>query len=71
MWSWARVDRGRRGRDKAAARGGERRERVAERKGSGFKLNFLKVSNINLKNFEHKVVGNLKIYDFHFGSKFI
>jgi hypothetical protein len=34
------------------SRGGERREREGERKGSGFKLNFLKISNRNFKNFE-------------------
>jgi hypothetical protein len=31
---------------------GEKREGVRE--GSGFKLNFLKISNRNLKNFEHE-----------------
>jgi hypothetical protein len=36
------------------SRGGERRQREGERKGLGFKLNFLKISNQNLKNFEHK-----------------
>jgi hypothetical protein len=36
------------------SRGGERREREGERKGPGFKLNFLKISNRNLKNFEHE-----------------
>jgi hypothetical protein len=35
-------------------REGERREREGERKGLGFKLNFLKISNRNLKNFEHE-----------------
>jgi hypothetical protein len=36
------------------SRGGERREREGGRKGLGFKLNFLKLSNRNLKNFEHE-----------------
>jgi hypothetical protein len=37
-----------------SSRGGERREREEERKGPGIKLNFLKISNRNLKNFEHE-----------------
>jgi hypothetical protein len=36
------------------SRGGERREREGERKGPGLKLNFLKISNRNLKNFKHE-----------------
>jgi hypothetical protein len=48
-----------------------RGEREGERKEPGFKLNFLKVLNRNLKTFNTKIIGNLKIYDFHFGSKFI
>jgi hypothetical protein len=32
---------------------GKRREREGERKGLEFQLNFLKISNRNLKNFEH------------------
>jgi hypothetical protein len=36
------------------SRGRERRKREGERKGLGFKLNFLKLSNRNLKNFEHE-----------------
>jgi hypothetical protein len=35
-------------------RGEERREREGERKGLGFKLNFLKILSRKLKNFEHK-----------------
>jgi hypothetical protein len=35
-------------------RGGERREREREREGPGFKLNFIKILNRNLKNFEHE-----------------
>jgi hypothetical protein len=34
--------------------GGEKRETKGERKGPGFKLNFHKISNINMKNFEQK-----------------
>jgi hypothetical protein len=33
---------------------GERREREGERKGPGFKLMFLKISNKNFKTFEHE-----------------
>jgi hypothetical protein len=36
------------------SRGGARREREGGRKGPGFKLNFFKILNRNLKNFDHK-----------------
>jgi hypothetical protein len=38
------------GRQNWGGEGGE----TGERKGPGFKLNFLKILNKNLKNFEHK-----------------
>jgi hypothetical protein len=43
-------------------------EHEREREGLGFKLNFLKILN---RNFENESCRDLKIYDFHFGSKFI
>jgi hypothetical protein len=46
------------------SKGGERRQSEGERKELGFKLNFLKISNQNLKTLIMKVVGNLKIYNF-------
>jgi hypothetical protein len=36
------------------SKGGERREREGERKEPELKLNFLKISNRNFKNFEHE-----------------
>jgi hypothetical protein len=50
-------------------RGGERRER-GEREGVEFKLNFLKISNGNIKTLNTKVVGDLKIYNFYLSQKF-
>jgi hypothetical protein len=47
------------------SRGGERREREEERKGSEFKLNFLKISNQHLKNFKYesyRELENLQIW---------
>jgi hypothetical protein len=52
-------------------RGGKRREREGEGKGPRSKLNFLKISNKNLKNFKHESCREFEIYHFHFGSKFI
>jgi hypothetical protein len=49
---------------------GEGREERGK-EGPGFKLNFLKILNRNLKNSKQKVVGNLKIYNFYFSPKFI
>jgi hypothetical protein len=46
-------------------RGGERREREGERKKPG-KLNFLKISNRNLKNFKHENCREFKNLQFLF-----
>jgi hypothetical protein len=56
------VGRGRR-------KGREGRERKSE--GPGSNEFFSKVCKETLKSSNIKIVGNLKHYDFHFGSKFI